>query len=106
VEWAEIACEHATEVFTGFGEKGVSAEAVARRVADEALAWLAAEVPVGEHAADQLLLPMALAGGGRFRTTEPSLHARTQAEVVARFLDARTTFAPDGAGWAVSVDRG
>lgn len=48
--------------------------------------WLEADVPVDEHLADQLLIPMVLAGGGSFRTTRPSLHTRTNAEVIQRFL--------------------
>src|SRR5262249_47081635 len=56
----EIASQHVTEVFTGFGQRGVPAEAVARAAVDEARSYLAAGVPVGEHLADQLLLPMAL----------------------------------------------
>lgn len=85
----EVACEHATALFTGFGDKGVSAEQVARTVAQEVASWLRAEVPVDAHLADQLLLPMALAGGGVFRTTEPSLHTLTNAAVIERFLPVR-----------------
>jgi RNA 3'-terminal phosphate cyclase (ATP) len=87
-----VSCEsqHVTEIFTGFGERGVSAELVAQGVAREALAYLTAEVPVGEHLADQLLLPMALAGGGSFRTVEPSSHTRTQAVVIREFLGVKT----------------
>ena len=55
---------------TGFGEKGISAEKVASDACDEAQAYLAAGVPVGIHLADQLLIPMALAGGGTFRHPE------------------------------------
>jgi RNA 3'-terminal phosphate cyclase (ATP) len=46
----------------------------------------------GPHLADQLLLPFALAGGGSFTTVKPSLHARTGADVVSRFLDVQITF--------------
>ncbi len=35
-------------------------------------------VPVGPHLADQLVLLLALARGGSFRTTAPTLHTRTQ----------------------------
>jgi RNA 3'-terminal phosphate cyclase (ATP) len=82
----EVEAEHVTEVFTGFGEKGVRAENVARAAAGEARAWLEAQVPVGPHLADQLLLPLALGGGGRFRTMPPTLHTTTHAEVLALFL--------------------
>jgi RNA 3'-terminal phosphate cyclase (ATP) len=93
-----IACAHVTEVFTGFGEKSVRAEVVAERAAKEAKAWLDAGVPVGEHLADQLLLPMALAGGGSFRTIEPSSHTRTQMELLERVLGTKITAAERGDG--------
>jgi RNA 3'-terminal phosphate cyclase (ATP) len=85
---AEVRCAQVTEVFTGFGRRGVRAEHVASDVARATGAWLEAGVPVGEHLADQLLLPMALAGGGRFVTLPPTPHARTNAEVIRAFLPA------------------
>ena len=81
-----IEAEHVTEVFTGFGERGHPAEDVARAAVEAARVWLEAGVPVDEHLADQLLIPMALAGGGSFRTTKPSLHTTTNAEVIQRFV--------------------
>ena len=51
---------------------------------------LDAGVPVGEHLADQLLLPMALAGGGAFKTLPLSLHARTNIEVLRAHLEAHS----------------
>ncbi|MFO0873380.1 MAG: RNA 3'-terminal phosphate cyclase [Phycisphaerales bacterium] len=85
----EVEAEGAREVFVGFGAQGVPAEKVAHQAADEALAWIAADVPVGPHLADQLLLPMALAGAGRFTTSSLSPHATTNIEVIERFLAAR-----------------
>jgi len=82
-----IESEHVTEVFTGFGERGVRAETVAERAADDARRYESARVPVGPYLADQLLLPLALAGGGAFRTMPLSLHATTNFEVIRRFLD-------------------
>jgi RNA 3'-terminal phosphate cyclase (ATP) len=81
-----IEAEHLTEVFTGFGERGRPAEDVARSTVRAAQTWLESNVPVDEHLADQLLIPLALAGGGSFRTTKPSLHTTTNAEVIQRFL--------------------
>jgi RNA 3'-terminal phosphate cyclase len=46
------------------GEKAVSAESVAKRAVDAARSYLVSEAAVGQHLADQLLLPMALVGGG------------------------------------------
>ncbi len=87
VVMAEVAAEHVTEVFTGFGQAGVRAETVADGVVGELRAWLASGVPVGGHLADQLLVPMALAGGGSFRTLPLSLHATTNLAIIGRFLD-------------------
>jgi RNA 3'-terminal phosphate cyclase (ATP) len=83
----EVESEHVTEVFTGFGEKRVPAEAVAERALREMRRYLDAGVPVGEHLADQLLLPLALAGEGTFATLPLSLHATTQIDLIPRFLE-------------------
>ena len=84
----EVASEHVTEVFSGFGQRGVAAERVAARVVEGVRAYLAAPgaPAVGEHLADQLLIPLALAGRGAFSTVTPSQHTRTNAEIIARFL--------------------
>jgi RNA 3'-terminal phosphate cyclase (ATP) len=82
----DLVSEHATEVFVGFGEKGVSAEQVGSKAAAEAAAYLEANVPVGAHLADQLILPLSLGSGGAFRTLEPTAHTRTQCDVVRAFL--------------------
>jgi len=83
----EIQSEKITELFAGFGQKGVPAEKVAAGVAEEARQYLAAGVPVGQHLADQLLIPMVLAGGGSFRTLAPSNHTKTNLEVLRQFVD-------------------
>jgi RNA 3'-terminal phosphate cyclase (ATP) len=83
----EVAGHIVTEVFTAFGEKDVRAEAVAHKAVDEARAYLAAGVPVGPHLADQLLVPMAMAGSGRFRTVAPTRHTTTNIEVIQKFID-------------------
>jgi RNA 3'-terminal phosphate cyclase (ATP) len=86
--------EHVTQVFAGFGEKGVSAENVAKTALQEARCFLASGAAVAEHLGDQVMLPMALAGGGRFTVDRVSQHARTNAEVIERFLPVRVTFEP------------
>lgn len=93
-----------SSVVTAFGERGVRAEQVADRAVDELGALLAAEVPVDGHLADQLLIPLALAGGGSFRTVEPTLHTRTNAWLVQHWLPVDITFARVGGGaWEVEV---
>ena len=72
---------------TAFGRRGVRAEAVADTVANDIKAYLASPVAVGPHLADQLLLPLALAGGGSFTSTAPTPHTTTNAATIAKFLD-------------------
>ncbi len=87
-----------TELVTAFGRRGVRAERVAQSAVEEAKALIAADVPVGRHLADQLLLPLALAGGGAFRAIGPTLHTRTNAGVIRRFLDVSVAFEDEGRG--------
>jgi len=81
-----------TEVFSGVGDKRVRAEAVAEGAVIEAERYLESGAAVGEHLGDQLMLPMALAGGGRYTVDHVSQHAITNAEVIARFLPVAVTF--------------
>jgi RNA 3'-terminal phosphate cyclase (ATP) len=78
--------EQVTEVFTGFGERGVPAEAVASDAVTQAQRYMTSAAAVSGFLADQLLLPMALAGGGSFVATDWSLHAATNADIIRRFL--------------------
>jgi len=77
------------ELVSGFGERGVRAETVARRAVAAARRFLAADVPVGEHLADQLIIPLALAGGGSLRTLPLTEHTRTNIAVVEKLLPVR-----------------
>lgn len=99
----DVESEAHVEVFTGFGEKGIPAEAVAEKVAVEVKEYLDAKVEVGRHLADQLLLPLALAGGGSFRTLALSEHARSQVEIVKRFLDKPIEIRIEGPATIVEV---
>lgn len=83
----EIESMHVTEVFTEFGTRGVRAEAVAAKAVQAVRRYLAADVPVGEHLADQLLVPLAMAGNGSFKTLAPSRHTVTNIAVLQQFLD-------------------
>ena len=84
-----LAFEQVTELFCGFGKRGVPAEAVAARVMAEVRRYQQATAPVGRHLADQLLLPLALAGRGVFRTMPLTQHTRTNMEVIRQFIDVR-----------------
>lgn len=92
------------ETFTGYGERAMSAEKVAEHLADEALAYLDSDACVGEHLSDQLLLPMALAGGGSFTTHTISDHLQSNARLIEKFLAVEITWKQASSGaWLVSV---
>jgi RNA 3'-terminal phosphate cyclase (ATP) len=105
---ATLVHEHVSEVITAFGEKGVSAEGVAKAVAREVQAYQASEAALGPHLADQWALPLALAAwlrqrGASYTCTELTLHATTNFAVIERFLP--VVFHTEGAdgGWRVQV---
>lgn len=74
-------------VFDAVGQKGRRAEQVVKTLSRRIQRWQHAGVPVDEYLADQLLLPLALAGGGSFRSRTLSRHAETNIGVIQRFLD-------------------
>lgn len=88
----EIESDEVTEVVTAFGQRAVPAEKVAAAAAQEAQTYLEASVPVGEHLADQLMIPMALARRGSSYLTLPlSLHSTTNIAAIARFVEVQIT---------------
>ena len=102
----ELEAKHVTEVFTAFGQLGVRAEAVAKEAVRQADEYLAATAPVGQHLADQLLLPLGIAawqgsGGGVFRTGELSTHATTHLEILRMFLEIKIRVEPEDHGQCV-----
>jgi RNA 3'-terminal phosphate cyclase (ATP) len=82
-----LRARHITELCAGVGKRGVRAEAVAGGVVRAVRRYLRSGVAVGEHLADQLVLPLALAGGSTYVTLPPSRHTTTNIAVLGRFLD-------------------
>lgn len=99
-----LTSESGVEVITAFGEKGVRVEMIMGQLIREAQAFLGLDAPVGEHLADQLLLPLVMAGGGEIRVTTVSLHTRTNAEVLTRLLGASFRFIDEPEGARVVVE--
>jgi RNA 3'-terminal phosphate cyclase (ATP) len=101
-----VASDAVTEVISSFGEKGVSAEKVAADACEATWRYLNAGVPVGVHLADQLLIPLALARAGCFRTLAPTTHTTTNADVIRRFVDVPITITRIARSWpAMSSSR-
>lgn len=96
--------EHVNEMVVGFGEHALRAERVAERACRAMAEYLRASAPVGEHLADQLLIPLAMAGEGCFRALTLSDHARTNIQVIQQFLPVRFLVSNEGeAGVTVRV---
>ncbi|MDB4995084.1 MAG: 3-terminal-phosphate cyclase [Myxococcaceae bacterium] len=87
-----VACDDGTgvsNVFSAIGDVGTSAEDVGAGVARGFLAWRASGTSIEAHLADQVMLPIALAGEGSFTCNELTLHARTNMEVIRAFTGHR-----------------
>tara|TARA_Y100001934_G_C12387269_1_gene797678 strand:+ start:6937 stop:7971 length:1035 start_codon:yes stop_codon:yes gene_type:complete len=95
--------EHITENFTWLAEKGKPAETLVNEVTHEATQFLDSTASIGEHLADQLLLPMALGKGGVFTTTAPSLHTRTNIDVIQQFLDVDIQIKKTNLCWEITI---
>jgi RNA 3'-terminal phosphate cyclase (ATP) len=100
-----VTLEHVnvTNVFAGFGEKSVSAESVAKAVVGRVRRYIASGAVADEYLADQLLVPMALAGGGAFTLDKLSQHALTNAAIIERFLAVKFRFMRTGQCFTCTV---
>ena len=78
--------EHISELTSSFGETNVTAERVGKRAGKCMNDYIKSNATVGRHLADQLLLPLALAGGGSFTTMVPDNHVATNLAVIQAFL--------------------
>lgn len=94
---ATLEYEHVTAVFAGFGEKAVTSETVAKGVVGRVRRYLASGAVADEFLADQLMVPLALAGAGSFTLDKLSQHALTNAAIIERFLPVRFSFTLTGA---------
>ena len=90
-----LAAEHenAAELVSGFGKLGVPGEQLAKQAAARMRGYQACTAFAGPYLADQLLLPFALAGGGRFTTVKPSQHLLTAIDIARRFTGLPLTLA-------------
>ncbi|MBK1883176.1 RNA 3'-terminal phosphate cyclase [Luteolibacter pohnpeiensis] len=77
---------NAHEMSCALAEMGVSAESVGHRAANSIKRFIDSDATVGRNLADQLLLPMALAGGGSFVMMKPSAHVLSNISVIEKFL--------------------
>ncbi len=85
------------------GERGLPAENVGRRVAEELIIELTSPAVVDVHLADQLIPYLALAGGS-YTVREASKHTRTNIWTAGHFLDRKIEIKEEkGLFWIESV---
>ena len=85
-------------------QRGIPAERIAEQAAHALHAELRAAITIDVHAADQLLIYLALAGRpAHFTARAYSSHAQTTAWLIEQFLPVRVTAGPAGAGQRIAV---
>lgn len=96
--------ESGITVCSAIGQPGISSEVVARKAYKRAVLFLRANVPVEKHLADQLIVPLALAGGGEFLTEKISKHAQTCLSLLPFFMPVEIGMERQSAkGWLISL---
>ena len=83
---ATLTHEQHTEVFSSIGGPRLSSDQVIAKLVAQIRDYQSSTAPVGEHLADQLMLPFALAGIGHYHVIKASSHALTNKQVIEAFL--------------------
>lgn len=85
--------DNCVELICEAGQLGVKAERVARAATNAMRRYIASSAPVGEHLADQLMLPAAIAASkghrSHVRCQNWTSHCATHQTVIESFLDVR-----------------
>ena len=76
----------------------MKAERIGKSTAARIAGYIGSTAFAGPYLQDQLLLPFAFAGGGKFTSVKISEHTRTAAHIIERFTQRATRFSdlPDG----------
>ena len=83
-------------IFGEYLQKNRTAQKVAEIAARHALDYVRSGCATDYHLADQLLIPMALAGGGCLTVNKITNHLATCLEIIGSFMDCRHNAAPVG----------
>lgn len=88
----DAAFENVTEVVSGFGKLGLSAEKIGATAGKRMAGYEASGAFAGPYLQDQLILPFAIAGGGAFSSVKIGEHSRTAAQIAGMFTGRTTSF--------------
>jgi RNA 3'-terminal phosphate cyclase (ATP) len=105
--WLTADYEAGPAGFSALGERGKPAERVAEEAVERLLRHHRAgnQAVVDPHLADQLILPLAVAGGSSaYGTSEITAHTTTNAHIVRQFVDARIGVEQTGFGGVVHIE--
>lgn len=98
--------EHVTEISSAVAQLGRTAESVGSSAAKGMRGYLGSAAVAGVHLADQLLLPMALAGGGSLTTLTLTKHIKTSMELIPQFLPVKFEVTEvNGGGVSISAEK-
>lgn len=86
-------------------ERGVPAEVLGAAVGGEVIADMTSGATVDMHAADQLLIYLAMAGDGSYLTRSLTSHARTAVWLIEQFLPVRFCMTDEGGLVRVGIRR-
>lgn len=90
--------------FSALGAKGKPAETVADEAIDQLLSFLRSDAQVDRYLADQLLIPLSVAGeASQFSVERATQHLSTNAEIVRQFLDAEISISEPNEGGRARV---
>jgi len=102
----EAVFEKGRAAFGFLGQRGVRAEVIGDRAARTLIKFLEGEGAADPHLADQLAVPLALAGGGgKVTTSEVTGHLQTVAAVVSQFGIPARTWGRKGGPGGLEVER-
>lgn len=100
----ELTRASGTTITSGIARLGLPAEKVARAAVSRMLAFLSSRAAADVFLADQLIVPMALAGGGRVLTEKPTPHLETIMNLASMFTEKKIAAKQfDSKTWLVEV---
>jgi len=99
----ESSFTNAASLSTIYGAKNMSSERVGKNAVKNMQTFIGCDVPVDRHLADQLLLPMALAGEGSFTTMHLDNHVPSNISVIEQFLPVKFHILDKGKKQVISV---
>lgn len=101
----ELTRSSGTTIASGIARLGLPAENVARAAVGRMLSFLSSRAAADVCLADQLIVPMALAGGGRVLTEKPSSHLKTIMDLASMFSEKNIRAEQvDSKSWLIEVN--